>query len=119
MRKCAKGHGDTCKDAVMAGQGLSLSWEFMTTTLIDSGIISSDSKSPPLGWLNHLLTKISPEHKNKYGCIDLGSELGQNEDVKTLIIKHGYDIQPTRPDALYQNSPAERPHETIGNAIRS
>eukprot|EP00957_Ditylum_brightwellii_P031447 2384419-Ditylum_brightwellii.AAC.1 len=45
--------------------------------------------------------------------MDLGSELGQNEDGKTLLIKHGYDIQPTGPDALYQNSPAERLHETI------
>eukprot|EP00957_Ditylum_brightwellii_P082318 6259568-Ditylum_brightwellii.AAC.1 len=49
----------------------------------------------------------------------LGSELGQNEDVKALLIKYGYDIWPTRPDTLYQNSPAEQPHETIGNAIRS
>eukprot|EP00957_Ditylum_brightwellii_P073726 5602411-Ditylum_brightwellii.AAC.1 len=28
MQKCAKGHGDTHKDAVMARQGLSLDWGF-------------------------------------------------------------------------------------------
>eukprot|EP00957_Ditylum_brightwellii_P069421 5270824-Ditylum_brightwellii.AAC.1 len=51
--------------------------------------------------------------------MDLGSELGQNEDVKTLLIKHGYDIQPTRPNASYHNSPAKRLHETIDNTMRS
>eukprot|EP00957_Ditylum_brightwellii_P121180 9241990-Ditylum_brightwellii.AAC.1 len=50
--------------------------------------------------------------------MDLGSELGRNEDVKALLIKHRYNIQPTAPDASYQNSSAEQPHETIGNAIR-
>eukprot|EP00957_Ditylum_brightwellii_P102618 7821189-Ditylum_brightwellii.AAC.1 len=29
MQKCAKGHGDTHKDAVMVGQGLSIDWGFM------------------------------------------------------------------------------------------
>eukprot|EP00957_Ditylum_brightwellii_P005809 442407-Ditylum_brightwellii.AAC.1 len=28
MQKCAKGHGDMCKDAVMVGQGLSFDWGF-------------------------------------------------------------------------------------------
>ena len=51
--------------------------------------------------------------------MDLGSELGQNEDIKALLIKHGYDIKPTAPDASYQNSPAEQPHEAIGNARNS
>eukprot|EP00957_Ditylum_brightwellii_P201668 15326671-Ditylum_brightwellii.AAC.1 len=139
MRKCAKGHGDMRKDAVMVGQGLSLDWGVMVQKLKNQertqkltsidGLqsyllvvdhysncfwsICSNSKSPPLGWLNHLLTKILPEHNNKYACMDLESELGQNEDVKALLIKHGYGIQPTRPDTSYQNSPAEQPHKTI------
>eukprot|EP00957_Ditylum_brightwellii_P001510 117668-Ditylum_brightwellii.AAC.1 len=29
MQKCAKGHGDMRKDAVMVGQGLSLDWDFI------------------------------------------------------------------------------------------
>eukprot|EP00957_Ditylum_brightwellii_P059124 4485975-Ditylum_brightwellii.AAC.1 len=115
MQKYVKCHGDMHKDAVVVGQGLSLDWGFMVQTSknqertqrLASIDRSQSSKSPPLGWLNYLLFKISPEHNNKYACMDLGSELGQNEDIKTLLIKYGYGIQPTRPDALYQNFPAE------------
>eukprot|EP00957_Ditylum_brightwellii_P164469 12521842-Ditylum_brightwellii.AAC.1 len=45
---------------------------------------------------------------------DQGSELGRNVEVKKLLTKYGYDIRPTGPDASHQNSPQERPHETIG-----
>eukprot|EP00957_Ditylum_brightwellii_P159179 12115315-Ditylum_brightwellii.AAC.1 len=51
--------------------------------------------------------------------MDLGSELGQNEEIKNLLMKHGDEIQPTAPDAFHQNPPAERPHETIGDTIQS
>eukprot|EP00957_Ditylum_brightwellii_P029521 2230740-Ditylum_brightwellii.AAC.1 len=51
--------------------------------------------------------------------MDLGSELGRNVEVKKLVTKHGYDIRPTGPDPSHQNSPGERPHKTIGDAVRS
>eukprot|EP00957_Ditylum_brightwellii_P184847 14078488-Ditylum_brightwellii.AAC.2 len=51
--------------------------------------------------------------------MDLGSELGRNVEVKKLLTKHGYDIQPISLDASHQNLPGERPHETIGDAVRT
>eukprot|EP00957_Ditylum_brightwellii_P133159 10152848-Ditylum_brightwellii.AAC.1 len=51
--------------------------------------------------------------------MELGSELGRNVEVKKLLTKHGYDIQPTGPEVSHQNSPGERPHETIGDAVRT
>eukprot|EP00957_Ditylum_brightwellii_P134781 10276000-Ditylum_brightwellii.AAC.1 len=51
--------------------------------------------------------------------MDLGSELGKNAKAKKLLTKHGYDIRPTGPNTSHQNSPGERPQETIGDAFRS
>eukprot|EP00957_Ditylum_brightwellii_P047256 3589341-Ditylum_brightwellii.AAC.1 len=110
MQKAAKGNGDVRKDAEVTGQGLSLEWGFIVQkfkdldrvnklTAIDGSqsyllvvdhpsnqfwSLCSDSKSPPLSWLNHLPTKIAPNHKNKYICMDLGSELGRNVEEMQL-----------------------------------
>eukprot|EP00957_Ditylum_brightwellii_P202676 15331261-Ditylum_brightwellii.AAC.1 len=35
-----------------------------------------------------------------------------------MLTKHGYNIRPTDPNASHQNSLAERPQKTIGDAIR-
>eukprot|EP00957_Ditylum_brightwellii_P123361 9406385-Ditylum_brightwellii.AAC.1 len=104
MQKVTKGKGVTQKDAEVTGQDCS--W-----------ILCSDSKSPPISWLNRLLTKITPDHKNKYVCMDLGRKLGRNVEVKKLLMKHGYNVRPTGPSASHQNSPGKRPHETIGVAV--
>eukprot|EP00957_Ditylum_brightwellii_P002262 174189-Ditylum_brightwellii.AAC.1 len=145
IRKAVKGNGHIRKYAEVTGQGLSLDWGFMAKksknqdrveklTAIDGSQsyllvvdhhsnqfwpLCSDSKSPPLSWLNCLLTKTAPDYKNKYVCMDLSSELGRNIEVKKLLTKHGYDIRPTSPNTSHQSSPGERPHETIGDAVRS
>ena len=81
--------------------------------------ISAGSKSPPLVWLNRLLTLISPDVQGKYVNMDLGGELGRNLEVQKLFSKHGYDIRPTTPDAFHENSLVERPHQTIGDAMQA
>eukprot|EP00957_Ditylum_brightwellii_P060328 4581430-Ditylum_brightwellii.AAC.1 len=102
--KSVKGKGDTHKDTEVTGQDIF--WP-----------LCSDTKSPPLCWLNYLLTNIAPDHNNKYTCMDLGSDLGRNEEVRKLLMKHGYDIRPTAPDASHQNTSTEWPHGMIGDAI--
>eukprot|EP00957_Ditylum_brightwellii_P055930 4237964-Ditylum_brightwellii.AAC.1 len=142
MWKAVKSHGDIRKGTEVTGQGLLLDWGFIVQKSKNQDRVNrltsingfqsyllvvdhhsdrfwplcSDSKSPPLSWLNCLLTKISPNHENKCVCMDLGSELGRNVEIKKLLTKHGYDIYPTGSDAFHQNSPGERPHETIGDA---
>ena len=80
--------------------------------------VTSDNKGPPLALLNNLLTLIKPEGvKGHYVMMNLGGELGRNTAVLDLLKKHDYDIRPTSPDSSHQNSLAERPRETIGNAM--
>jgi hypothetical protein len=145
MKKAARGDGDTRKDATTFFQGISLDWGFICQKSANSermrmltGIngeqayllvadhktdklfgYTSDSKAPPIEWINKLLTKYSPAMEGKYACMDLGSELGRSNEVLNLLEKHGYEIRPTAPEASYQNAPAERPHQTIGNMLRT
>eukprot|EP00957_Ditylum_brightwellii_P121921 9297470-Ditylum_brightwellii.AAC.1 len=51
--------------------------------------------------------------------MDLGGELGKQPEVQLLLQQHGYNVRPAAPDALYQNAPGNRPHQTIANAIRT
>ena len=82
--------------------------------------VTSDNKVPPLAWLNKLLTRIKPEGvKGHYIMMDMGGELGRNKAVLNLLKKHDYDIRPTSPDSSHQNALLERPHATIGDAMRT
>ena len=40
-------------------------------------------------------------------------------EIQQLFLKHGYEILPTTPDASYENALVKRPHQTIGDAMRS
>ena len=146
MRKAARGSGDTRADATVVGQGISLDWGFMVQKSKDEeryeslvGIngessylliadhhsdklwgITSNSKKPPIKWLNRWLAQYKPaDCEAKYACMDLGGELAKHTKVCDLLDRHGYSIRPTAPDASWQNSPGERPHQTIGNTLRS
>jgi hypothetical protein len=51
--------------------------------------------------------------------MDLGGETGLNPDVQALLDRHGYISQPTGAGYSSQNGVAERPHQTIANAVRT
>jgi hypothetical protein len=82
----------------------------------------SATKDPPLGYLkswllyHHPATKDIPE---KYVRLDQGTELGLSPAVNDLFTKFGYKVEHTAPASSVQNAPVERPHQTIGNGIRS
>ena len=77
------------------------------------------SKAPPLQWVNNWLANNSPDCPNKYVRMDGGGELGKSIDIREAFENFGYAIQPTGPDSSRQNGPGERPHQTIGDALRA
>ena len=79
------------------------------------------SKEAPVAYLNEWLAQhgLGPDVKDKYVRFDLGSELGRSQKVRELFEKAGYKCEPTAPNSSNQNGPGERPHRTIGDAIRA
>jgi hypothetical protein len=82
--------------------------------------VTMRGKCIPLTWLHVFLARIAP--KNHSGLIirlDLGGETGNNPEIAALFLKHQYILQPTGPGASSQSGSGERPHSTIGNALRA
>ena len=77
------------------------------------------SKAPPVDWVNNWLANNSPSCPNIYVRMDCGGELGHSREIIETFTNFGYAIQPTGPDSSYQNGPGERPHQTIGDALRA
>ena len=78
------------------------------------------SKAPPVEWINHwLLANNAPDCSDKYERMDGGGEIGRSQDVRQTFINFGYTVEVTGPDSSHQNGPGERPHQTIGDALRS
>jgi hypothetical protein len=51
--------------------------------------------------------------------VDRGSELGRSLEFKRIAELHGYLLPTAGPDKSSMNGLGERPHSTIGDAIRS
>ena len=79
------------------------------------------SKAPPIEYFNAWLAKYNPsaDVKDKYVRFDPGGDLGKCHEVLDLFEKAHYDIQLTAPGHSHQNGPVERPHRTIGDAMRT
>lgn len=45
--------------------------------------------------------------------------MANNKEINALVLHHGYVTRPTGGDASHQNAPGERPHQTIGHALRT
>jgi hypothetical protein len=81
--------------------------------------VTSRGKTIPLAWFHILLTRIAPRDSPwRIVCLDLGGETGKNPDIQALFLKDGYILEPTGAGASSHNCSAERPHQTIGNAVR-
>jgi hypothetical protein len=146
MRKVARG-SDPAFEATHLGQGLALDvgfmfqrsknknradlltgingcnaycivYDFLTEVIFGITLIG---KLTPLTWLHILLTRIAPPASvtRRIVRMDLGGETGLNPDINALLTRHCYVTQPTGASASNQNPTAERPHQTIANAIRA
>jgi hypothetical protein len=56
---------------------------------------------------------------NKTIIVDRGSELGRSVEFKKIAVSHGYLLHTSGPDKSSMNGLGERPHSTIGDAIRT
>ena len=77
------------------------------------------SKAPPVEWINNWLANNAPSCSDKYVRMDGGGELGKSRDIHQTFTNFGYVIETTGPDSSHQNGPGERPHQTIGDALRA
>jgi hypothetical protein len=77
------------------------------------------TKAPPVDWLNQWLASNSPSCHDKYVRMDGGGELGKCREIHETFNNFGYQVQLTGPDSSHQNGPGERPHQTIGDALRA
>ena len=77
------------------------------------------TKAPPVEWINNWLANNAPDCSDKYVRMDGGGELGRSQDVRQTFVNFGYTVEVTGPDSSHQNGPGERPHQTIGDALRS
>jgi hypothetical protein len=80
------------------------------------------TKAPPTDYINRWLAQHAPARDDvadRYVRFDLGGELGHSPAVVKLFEDAGYSVEPTAPDSSHQNAPGERPHQTIGDALRA
>ena len=146
LRKAARGK-ESSRRATQCNQGISIDFGFMVQKSSDeqrikrlqglhgetcyclitdhhSGRLFGGtfcSKAPPIDFLNRWLALhgLPQDVPNKYVRFDNGGELGKCREVVDLFEKAGYHVEPTAPDSSHQNGPGERPHQTIGDAIRA
>jgi hypothetical protein len=144
LRKTPKGTGTTMR-ATTCNQGLSIDFGFMVQKSRDSVrhntlvglngetcyVLLTDhfsgrifgrafpTKAPPVDWINSWLASNAPNCPDKYVRMDGGGELGKCRDIHRTFANFGYAVELTGPDSSHQNGPGERPHQTIGDALRA
>ncbi|KAI2507364.1 Reverse transcriptase (RNA-dependent DNA polymerase) [Fragilaria crotonensis] len=144
LRKTSCGHANTMT-ATECLQGLGIDFAFMVQKSADSKrfdnlvgdngetcyVLITDhfsgrligrafaTKAPPVDWLNQWLANNAPSCTWKYVRMDGGGELGRCREILDTFANFGYQTQLTGPDSSHQNGPGERPHQTIGDALRA
>jgi hypothetical protein len=147
LRRSPRGHGTIADRAEVHGQVLCGDWGFvcqnssdptrvprLTSVYGDTSYliftcaytgalygVCASSKSVPTKWLHIFLHRISSGvgDRPKTILVDRGSELGRSTEFKRIAELHGYIIPTAGPDKSTMNGMGERPHSTIGDAIRS
>jgi hypothetical protein len=78
------------------------------------------SKEPPVKWLDCWLARNAPNVPDKHVLVmNQGGELGHCPEILATFAKHHCAVCLTGAGASYQNGPSERPHQTVGNAVRA
>jgi hypothetical protein len=77
------------------------------------------AKEPPIATVDLFLKQFGlHDGTQRYVRTDQGGELAHSADFCATILKHGYVLEPTGPDASSQNGRGEQPHRTLANMIR-
>ena len=147
LRRSPRGHGTIANRADVHGQVLCADWGFVCQNSSDPTRITrlasvygdtsylifvcahtgalygvcAGSKSVPTKWLHTFLHRISYSvgSRPKTILVDRGSELGRSNEFRKITDLHGYKSITSGPDKSSMNALGERPHSTIGNALRS
>ena len=144
LRKARRGHTNTMT-ATESLQGLGIDFAFMIQRSSDAKrfdnlvghngetcyVLITDhfsgrmighafaTKAPRVDWLNQWLASNAPVCANKYVRMDGGGEHGRCREGLDTFANFSYQTQLTGPASSHQNGPAERPHQTIGDALRA
>jgi hypothetical protein len=147
LRRSPRGHGKIGADATVHGQVLCADWGFVCQNSPDTDRVSrltsvygdtsyliftcvrtgalygvcAGSKSVPTKWLHIFLHRMSRgiNDYTKNIIVDRGSELGRSIEFKKIAETHGYLLNTSGPDKSSMNGLGERPHSTIGDALRT
>lgn len=76
-------------------------------------------KRPPLDFVKKWLARYGSLAKDRSVRFDLGGELGRCKAIHDLFEAAGYRVDVTAPDSSNENGQVERPHRTIGDAVRT
>ena len=83
-------------------------WVFLTKT-----------KKPPLDIFTHFLKEHGhPSASNRTIRSDKGGELWGSESFRQVVLDAGYIMEPTAPDAAFQNGRVEKPNGTLAKTVR-
>jgi hypothetical protein len=147
LRRSPRGHGKIGEQATVHGQVLCADWGFVCQNSSDTDRITrlasvhgdtsyliftcvytgalygvcAGSKSVPTKWLHiffHRLSRGITDYKRNI-IVDRGSELGRSTEFKRIAESHGYLVNTSGPDKSSMNGLGERPHSTIGDALRT
>eukprot|EP00957_Ditylum_brightwellii_P071189 5410917-Ditylum_brightwellii.AAC.1 len=67
--------------------------------------VCADSKVPPIKKrFKNFLAQHSPSVQGKYAYMDLGDELGRNNEIITLLEKYDYIISSTASDSSHHDT---------------
>ncbi|KAI2512028.1 aspartic-type endopeptidase [Fragilaria crotonensis] len=91
----------------------------LITSVVESSVAPSQRKHLPSIGSTAGLQATPPQCPDKYVRMDGGGELGKCRDIHRTFANFGYAVELTGPDSSHQNGPGERPHQTIGDALRT
>jgi hypothetical protein len=83
--------------------------------------LCSSSKAVPADWLDTFFYRLSHKshHLHKSILVNCGSELGRINDFEQISSHYRYHLITCGPNKSSMNGLGERPHSTIGDAIRT
>jgi hypothetical protein len=102
---------------INGGKAYCLIYDFKSELIFG---VTMSGKTIPVTGLHLLLTRIAPcDAPGRIVRLDLGGETGKNPTLTALFVEHNYIMQPTGAGASSQNGSSERPHSSVGNAVRA
>jgi hypothetical protein len=81
-------------------------------------IMLGKTKHPPLTFVEKYLELHGRKEGRRVVQTDKGGELFGSYAFQQVVEKFNYIIEPTAPNATFQNAHAERPNHTLGNWMR-